>query len=88
MVDEVRYDEFRGRVEALFEEFSDLVAADLEMPMLADWVLVCTHDDVASEKAAGHFKAHRKGQWTHRTAGLLIATADDFRFSFSMGNDD
>lgn len=77
--DEARHDEFRARMESLFEEFRDLVAEDLTMPVVSDWVVVVTHDDLNDDRAAGYFRTYRKGQWMHRTVGLLLSTADDYR---------
>lgn len=72
-------DRLRDDLEALLSKHIDFLAANAEMPMLGDWVLLVCHDDAADNTRGAFYKLNRAGQWTHRTVGLLIAAADDYR---------
>lgn len=69
----------RDRIEQVIAEFTDVFAPNAEMPMQGDWVLLVCHDDAADAERGSFFPLNRRGQWSHRTIGLLISAADDYR---------
>lgn len=69
----------RDRLEELIAEFVDVFAPDAEMPMQSDWVLVTCHDDAADADGSHTYRLSRRGQWAHRSVGLLIFASDDYR---------
>lgn len=69
----------RDALENLMAEFTDVLAPNAEMPMLANWVLLVCHDDAADSNQGAFYKLNRRGQWTHQTVGLLLTAADDYR---------
>lgn len=71
--------EMRAKIEALFAEFIDVVAPNVEMPVIGDWVLVVTHDSIADATLGRVAYLKRANQWSHQTVGLLTMACDDFR---------
>jgi hypothetical protein len=74
-----RYGELVAEVEALLERYSDVTAPDVELPVVDDWVVVVATQGVTDASDGMVFRFQKHHQWRHRSAGLLIAAADDYR---------
>lgn len=71
-------EKFRYDLEGLIRSYvvdHDLLA----MPVVEDWVLVATVNDMADEDNSKWVYMRGLGQATHRTVGLLTMASDDLR---------
>jgi hypothetical protein len=79
MSDEDRRIEAIEAVERLIGEFSDVFTNNLAMPVIADWCLVVSHDDMADQSNGGVYRLNKLYQFPYRSAGLLQTATDDYR---------
>ncbi|MHB1778019.1 MAG: hypothetical protein ACYCU7_18860 [Acidimicrobiales bacterium] len=66
-------------VEKLVASHVALFAPEVEMPALADWVLVVAHDSAIDPTAGGVYRLNASHQSTYRSAGLLQMAVDEYR---------
>jgi hypothetical protein len=76
--DESEKAQFRGSVESLIHAY--IAQTDMcEMPVLEDWVLVATVNDLGADENGKWVYLRGDKQSTHRTVGLLITASDTLR---------
>jgi len=77
--DKVR--EFREAIEGLILRYhADASDGELQMPMLEDWFLIATLNDVGDSESNGKWLYMRgERQSTHRSIGLLVMASDFLR---------
>ncbi len=75
MTADSRKEDARSAIERVINEFGDVFVSDddgkMRMPILASWVLLTTHDDVADPTVLAAYRMSRKNRATHETAGML-----------------
>lgn len=71
-------EESREAVEGAIRDY--IVKSELcAMPMVEDWVLVATVNDLDDDDNGKWFYMRGEKQATHRTVGLLMMASDDLR---------
>ena len=89
-MDDDKINEARDRlihkVESLMEAYAQETAEHIKMPVLGDWVLVFTVDDVTDPRCGGRCRITPLHQWMHKTIGLLSVVADEYRRDTESGS--
>lgn len=60
-------------------EYFDIIAPDTELPAIDDWVVVVATQDATDPAGGALWRFAKPNQWRHRSTGLLLAAADDYR---------
>lgn len=85
--EEVRF-KISAAIEALLNEHASEIKPDLDMPVVADWVLVVAVDDAADGKKGATVSFNPDQQWAHRSVGLLTLASDHYRSIVVSSGDD
>ena len=74
-----RKDRIAADVERLLLEYAKEECVELGMPVVEDWALVATMEDLADDDAGKWLYLRGRNQSTHRTVGLLTMMMDTLR---------
>lgn len=76
---EERKQEAIDAIEKVLEEYIDVLAPDIDLPVLSDWVVVTGCDSAVEPTDGATYRLHKRFQSYYRTTGLLVVAADEAR---------